>query len=81
MSSIKTDFINGGLGFIAVVENVDGDKYLLTADNVNEIIDDWINKCAFVPENDSKVHFVMFNNEIFNSHEMDFGSLMSYLCV
>ena len=78
--TIKTDFINNGTGFIAIVENVDGEKYLLSANSLNEIIDDWRGNCEFVPENGSKVYFAMLDGKIISTYEItNFESLVGYL--
>ena len=66
--------------FLAITENIDGKKYVLTANRLNQILDDWNGECDYVPENDAKVYFAMFNDKIINPYEIEtFEDLLKYL--
>ena len=77
-NTTKTTFIKDG--FLAIVENADGEKYLLTADSLNDVLEDWKGDCNFVPANDARVYFAMFNEKPVNPYDCDtFERLLGYL--
>ena len=74
----KTMFFNGNT--IIVTENVDGEIYLIESKYIQDIVDDWMGDCNFVPSNDAKVFFASWNNEPINPYKYtDFESLIKYL--
>lgn len=74
----KTIFFNGNT--IIVTENVDGGIYLIESKYIQDIVDDWMGDCNFVPSNDAKVFFASWNNEPINPYKYtDFESLVRYL--
>ena len=74
----KTMFFNGNT--IIVTENVDGEIYLIESKYIQDVVDDWMGDCNFVPSNDAKVFFASWNNEPINPYKYtDFESLVRYL--
>lgn len=64
-----------------ITENADGGIYTLTADNVQEISEDWMTACDFVPSNDAPVHCVIVDGEVIEpSKYNNFESVLHYLC-
>ena len=50
-----------GSDTVVVTENADGDPYLIQAKYLQGVVDDWNGECNFVPANDAKVLFAMYN--------------------
>lgn len=46
-----------------LTENVDGVQYLLTADTVTELVEDWNGDCTYVPSNDTPVEGLWLSGE------------------
>ena len=69
--SIKDDVI-------IITENVDGEKYILVANTIYTILDDWEGECEYVPENDAPVYFSMECGIIISSEYNTFEKLMGY---
>ena len=66
-----------GNGTVIVTENVDGDIYVIVAEYIQDILDDWNGECEFVPANDARVFFAAWNGEPINPHSYsDFESLV-----
>jgi hypothetical protein len=54
--------------------------YVLEADSVEELLNDWNGECNAVPENDAKVYLAMCNGNVINPDMYtDFQSLLSVL--
>ena len=63
-----------------LTENVDGELYMLEADDINEIVNDWMGDCNHVPANDAKVFFASYCGEPINPYlYTDFLSLAQYI--
>jgi len=74
----RTIFFNGIT--VIITENAYGEIYLIEARYIQDIVDDWMGDCNFVPSNDAKVFFASWNNEPINPYEYtDFESLIRYL--
>jgi hypothetical protein len=64
---------------IIVTENIDGKIYTITADSINEVLDDWLGECECVPENDAKIYFAMVCGRMINIEEINtFEKLMDF---
>lgn len=46
-----------------LTHNADGHIYMLEADNIEELLEDWYGNCWCVPENDAAVYFASLNSE------------------
>jgi len=69
-----------GNGTVIVTENVDGEIYVIVAEYIQDILEDWNGECEFVPENDARVFFAAWNGEPINPHSYsDFESLIRLL--
>lgn len=67
-------------GTVIVTENTDGKIYMITAEYIQDILDDWNGDCNFVPTNDARVFFAAWNGEPLNPHEYtNFESLLHLL--
>lgn len=65
---------------VIVTEDATGDKYLLKAEYIQDILDDWNGKCESVPSNDARVFFASWNGKPISPYEYtDFESLIHYL--
>lgn len=74
----KTMFFNGNT--VIVTENADGEIYLIESKYIQDIVDDWMGDCNFVPSNDARVFFASWNNKPISPYEYtDFESLIRYL--
>lgn len=74
----KTMFFNENT--VIITENVDGEIYLIESKYVQDIIDDWMGDCNFVPSNDARVFFASWNGEPISPYEHpNFESLVRYL--
>ena len=63
-----------------LIENVDGNLYMLEADDYNELVNDWNGDCEYVPANDAKVFFASYNGQPINPYMYtDFQSLLRYI--
>lgn len=70
-----------GSDTVILTENVDGIPYLLQAKYLQDIVEDWNGECNFVPANDAKVFFAMYNGRPINPYSYtDFESLLRLLC-
>lgn len=77
-NTVETVFL--GTDTTILTENADGEMYLIRAKYLQDIIDDWNNRCDFVPANDAKVFFAAYNGKPINPYEYtDFESLLRYL--
>jgi hypothetical protein len=66
--------------FIAAVENTEGEKYLLVADNFNEFLADWFGNCEYVPSNESPVYFALFKGDLIDTTASPtFETLLGYI--
>lgn len=64
---------------IILTENADGKMYLIKSKYFQDILDDWIGGCEFVPANDAKVFFAAYNGKPINPYcYTDFESLLRY---
>ena len=61
--SMTTRFFNKKLNILT--HNVDGEIYMIEADSIKELFDDWNGECITVPENDATVYFASYNGEVF----------------
>lgn len=69
-----------GSDTVVVTENADGDPYLIQAKYLQGVVDDWNGECNFVPANDAKVLFAMYNGHPINPYDYtDFESLLKIL--
>lgn len=69
-----------GSDTVIVTENANGDPYLIQAKYLQDIVDDWNGECNFVPSNDAKVFFAMYNGCPINPYDYtDFESLLNIL--
>ena len=76
--TIKATYLDQGT--VIVTENVDGSIYVITAEYINDIIDDWNGECDFVPANDARVFFAAWNGEPISPYDYkDFESLLMLL--
>ena len=65
---------------VIVTENVDGKIYAIKANSIEELLNDWNNNCDFVPENDARVFFIIYNGEPINPYSYsNFESAINYL--
>lgn len=63
-----------------LTENVNGEMYMLEADDYNEIVNDWMGDCDHVPANDAKVFFASYDGQPINPYMYtDFQSLLRYI--
>jgi len=77
---ITTSFIDRSNEFVALVENTESEKYLLTSSNFNELLSDWFEKCEYVPSNDSPVYFAIFKGELIDTSALPtFETLIGYI--
>ena len=74
---ITTEYAKGEV--IIVTETVDGAKYMISADSIREIYDDWYGDCNSVPENDAPVYFAMCDGERIDTDDSTFGDIMALL--
>lgn len=69
-----------GNSTVIVTENANGDPYIIRAKYLRDIVDDWQGECDFVPANDARVFFAMYNGNPINPYcYSDFESLLRYL--
>lgn len=69
-----------GNGTVIVTENSDGEIYMITAEYIQDILDDWNGDCNFVPANDARVFFAAWNGRPPNPYcYSDFESLLRLL--
>ena len=69
-----------GSDTVIVTENANGDPYLIQANYLQDIDDDWNGECNFVPSNDAKVFFDLFYGCPINPYDYtDFESLLNIL--
>ena len=63
-----------------LTENVEGEMYMLEADDYHELRDDWEEGCNYVPSNDAKVFFASYDGKPINPYAYtDFCSLLDCL--
>ena len=75
---MKTKSFQKGLAI--VTEDVEGKAYLIQAQDVQDIINDWNLECIYVPQNDARVFFASWNGIPVSPYEYtDFESLLIYL--
>lgn len=75
---MKTESFQKGL--VVVTENIEGHTYLIQAQDVQDIINDWNLECIYVPQNDARVFFASWNGIPISPYEYtDFESLLIYL--
>lgn len=75
---MKTTFITSNI--CIVTENVEGHVYVLEADNIKELLDDWNNSCKYVPANDAKVYFATCNGKVLSTNpNMDFEDCLKLI--
>ena len=75
---------NGNILFhqdiIIITANAAGEKYLIKAKSIQDILDDWNGDCEFVPSNDACVFYTEWNGRPINpAGYTDFGTLIEYL--
>lgn len=68
-----------GNGAVIVTENTDGEIYMITAEYIQDILDDWNGDCDFVPSNDARVFFAAWNGKPMNPY--DYSDFESLLCL
>lgn len=69
-----------GNGTVIITENTDGEIYMITANHIQEILDDWKGECNFVPANDARVFFAAWNGQPLNPYGYsNFESLLRLL--
>lgn len=69
-----------GSDTVILTENADGAPYLIRAKYLQDIITDWNGECNFVPANDARVFFAMYNGHPINPYSYtDFESLIDLL--
>lgn len=77
-NKINANFVGSGL--LILTENVRGEMYWLSSENLQSLIDDWKGNCDFVPSNDAKVFFAAYRNMPVRKDKCtDFESLIRYL--
>lgn len=65
---------------IIITANAAGEKYLIKAKSIQDILDDWSGDCEFVPSNDACVFYTEWNGRPINpAGYTDFGTLIEYL--
>ena len=65
---------------IIITANAAGEKYLIKAKSIQDILDDWKGDCEFVPSNDACVFYTEWNGRPINpAGYTDFGTLIEYL--
>lgn len=75
---MKTTFITSNI--CIATENTDGYIYMLEADNVEELLDDWNDSCKYVPANDAKVYFATCNGKVLStSPNLDFEGCLKLI--
>lgn len=75
---MKTESFQKGLAI--VTEDIEGQTYLIQAQDVQDIINDWNLECIYVPQNDARVFFVSWNGIPISPYKYtDFESLLIYL--
>ena len=75
---MNCNFLNSKINILT--ENVDGELYVLEADNVKELLEDWHNECDYVPSNDTKMYFASYKGNVMNHSVFpDFGTFMECL--
>lgn len=52
-----------GNGIVLQTQNADGDAYFLVAGSLEELVDDWMGDCSYVPSNDAPVTRAFFCGE------------------
>lgn len=63
-----------------VTENADGDMYVMTAKNIQDILNDWNGDCMFVPANDAPVYFAVWDGKPVNPYDYaDFEDLIWFM--
>ena len=63
-----------------ITANATGEKYLIKAKSIQDILDDWNGDCEFVPSNDACVFYTEWNGRPINpAGYTDFGTLIEYL--
>lgn len=62
-----------------VTENVDGNLYVINANSVDEILQDYNGECNFVPENDAPVHLLIIDGHVIKSFPKRFEDCLNYL--
>ena len=63
-----------------LTENMDGEMYMLESDDYNELVNDWMGDCNFVPANDAKVFFASYCGKPITPYAYtDFQSLLRYI--
>ena len=69
-----------GDNLMIVTENIDGEKYAIFSDRITTLLEDWNNECEFVPDNNAKVYFAIYNEKVINPYSYsDFESLIKLL--
>lgn len=77
--ALETVFL--GSDTVIVTENADGEPYVIRSKYLRDIFDDWWCECNFVPANDARVFFAMYNGKPISPYEYsDFESLLRRLC-
>ena len=51
---------------IIITANAAGEKYLIKAKSIQDILDDWSGDCEFVPSNDACVFYTEWNGRPIN---------------
>lgn len=65
---------------IIITANAAGEKYLIKAKSIQDILDDRSGDCEFVPSNDACVFYTEWNGRPINpAGYTDFGTLIEYL--
>ena len=76
--AIRCNFLNKKIHILT--ENADGALYVLEADNFEEVNNDWMVDCNYVPANEAKVFFASYNGKPVSPYlYTDFQSLLRYL--
>ena len=75
---MNCNFLNSKINILT--ETADGELYVLEADSVKELLEDWHNYCNYVPSNDAKIYFASYNGNVMNhSVFSNFGVFMDCL--
>lgn len=75
---LECNFLNKRI--CIVTKNVDGNMYVLKADDYNELINDWNGECNYVPSNDAPVYFAALDGRPINPfHYNNFESLILHI--
>lgn len=76
---MNCNFLNGKMINI-LTENGSGEMYVLEADSLEELLNDWNGECVYVPSNDEIVYFAVYDGQPINPNlYTNFESLLNVL--